>query len=199
MYLAESYQRYIRNNRLDVYDTKPIKVPKPELYVVYPKDRKDHPDEISLAKEIFGISNPDNVFLDVRVKIIYDSKQGDILNQYITFCRVFDEQVKNYGRTEKAVTETIRFCKDQNVLKEYLSREEIPNIMFGYFDKEYQIELLKEAEREEGREEGRIIEAVEMYRELTDMDDSQIISALIKKFNISAEKAEEYVLSTTTA
>ena len=29
--------------------------------------------------------------------------------------------------------------------------------MFGNFDKEYQMELLKKAEREEGREEGTLI------------------------------------------
>ncbi|MBQ6503100.1 MAG: hypothetical protein IJI57_04205 [Flexilinea sp.] len=50
--------------------------------------------------------------------------------------------------------ETIRICRDKNVLKEYLKNEEVANIMFGYFDKEYQLELLRNKEREEGREEG---------------------------------------------
>ncbi|MBQ6503318.1 MAG: hypothetical protein IJI57_05340 [Flexilinea sp.] len=155
-YLGETYQRYIRNNKLDVYGAKKLEIPHPELYVVYPKDRKNLPDEISLSKDIFGITDPDHVFVDVRVKIIYDSKQGDILNQYIVFCRVFDEQIRLYGRTEKAVRETIRICRDQNVLKEYLAKEEVSNIMFGAFDKEYQLQLLREQEREEGREEEKL-------------------------------------------
>lgn len=80
-YLGDTYQRYIRNNGLDVYDAKPVMIPKPEFYVVYPKDRKNLPDEISLSKDIFGIDDPEEVFLDLKVKVIYDSQQGDILNQ----------------------------------------------------------------------------------------------------------------------
>ncbi len=36
------------------------------------------------------------------------------------FCKVFDEQRKLYGMTEQTVKETIRICKDRNILKEYL-------------------------------------------------------------------------------
>ena len=93
--------------------------------------------------------------MNVKAKIIYDSKQGDIINQYIVFCRVFDEQIKLHGRTKKAVDETIRICKDRDVLKDYLAKEEVTDIMFGYFDYEKDLEHLRQEEREEGREEGR--------------------------------------------
>ncbi len=36
-----------------------------------------------------------------------------------------DEQRKLHGRTRKAVTETIRICKDKNVLREYLEEREM--------------------------------------------------------------------------
>ena len=85
---------------------------------------------------------------------VYDSRQGDIINQYIVFCRVFDEQIKLYGRTKKAVDETIRICKDRDVLKDYLAKEEVTDIMFGYFDYEKELEFLRQEERAEGREEG---------------------------------------------
>ena len=151
MYLGETYQRYVKNNNLNVYSTTKIEIPKPELYVIYHNDRGDRPEEISLAKDVFGIENPDDVYVDVRAKIIYDSKQGDIINQYIVFCRVFDEQIRLYGKTEQAVTETIRLCKDRNVLKEYLAQEEVASIMFGGFDKEKQLEFLMQEERNEER------------------------------------------------
>lgn len=92
--------------------------------------------------------------MDVRVKVIHDSKQGDIINQYIIFCRVFDEQVKLYGRTEKAVKETIRICKDRDVLKDYLAKEEVSTIMFGYLDKEKLVEISQRKMREEAHDEG---------------------------------------------
>ena len=33
---------------------------------------------------------------------------------------LYNEQRKRYGATKRAITETIRICKNRNVLKEYL-------------------------------------------------------------------------------
>ncbi len=63
--------------------------------------------------------------------------------------------MKLFGRTEKAVTETIRICKDQNVLKDYLAKEEVSAVMFGYLDKEKLIEISNRKMREEVIAEGR--------------------------------------------
>ena len=154
IYLGETYQRYIRNNKLNVYGTKKIKIPTPELYVIYPGPRGNKPEEISLARDVFGIE-PEDAFVDVRAKIIYDGRQGDIINQYIIFCRVFDEQVKKHGRTMKAVEETIRVCKDRDVLKEYLAQREVAELMFGYFDMEEQLNFMRQEERAEGEKIGQ--------------------------------------------
>ena len=179
MYLGETYQRYIRNNNIRIYSTKKAELPKPELYVIYPYERGDKPDEISLSKDVFGI-DPENAFVDIKAKIIYDGQQGDIINQYIVFCRVFDEQVKAHGKTKKAVDETIRICKDRNVLKDYLAGEEVPDLMFGYFDYEKELEHMRQEEREEGREEGEVIGTM------------RTLARLVKKGRMSsAEAAEE--------
>ena len=85
------------------------------------------------------------------------------------------------GRTEKAVRETIRICRDQNVLKDYLAKEEVPNIMFGAFDKEFQLELLRETDRAEGREEGREEEKLAS------------IQLIMKKMQFSARQAMEFL------
>ena len=88
---------------LNVYGTKKVRLPIPELYVIYHGDRGDKPDEISLSKDIFGVESADNIFVDVKARIIYDSIPGDIINQFITFARVFDEHIQLYGRTRKGV------------------------------------------------------------------------------------------------
>ena len=49
--------------------------------------------------------------------------------------------------------------------------------------------------KEEGRAEGRIFESVDIYRNELNMDNDSIIAAIRKKFNLSLEKAKEYVLS----
>ena len=62
----------------------------------------------------------------------------DIIGEYVAFTKVYNEQCRIHGRTEEAVRETIRICKDKNVLKEYLeSREkEVIDMMVTLFDEE---------------------------------------------------------------
>ena len=159
LYLGDTYNRYITKENLNVYGTKKVKLPVPELYVIYHGERGNKPDEITLSKDIFGIEDPNNIFVDVKAKIIYDSTPGDIINQFVTFARVFDRQVQEYGRTREAVEETLRICRDQDVLKEYLKDEEAATIMFTLLDEQrarkfWEEELLQEG-RAEGRKEGR--------------------------------------------
>jgi hypothetical protein len=103
--------------------------------VIFTGERKTRPSESSLSQEFFGGKD---CGIDVKVKMIYDGKEGDIINQYVIFTKVCNEQMKKYGRTRKAVTEAIRICKDQNVLREYLiSREkEVVSIMMVLYDEE---------------------------------------------------------------
>ena len=86
-----------------------------------------------------------------EIRVIYESDTDDIINQYIIFCKVFNEQVKLHGMTQKAITETIRICKDRNILKEYLeSREkEVVTIMMSLFDEEQIMKMYaKDIEKE---------------------------------------------------
>ena len=43
---------------------------------------------------------------------------------------------EKYGYVRQTVEETLRICKDQNVLKEYLKDEEAATIMFTLLDEE---------------------------------------------------------------
>ena len=121
----------------------------PELYVIYTGNRQNCPEWISLSDAFFAGNSP---FLDVRVKVLRDGKKGDIINQYVMFTKVYHEQVTRYGRTRQAVLETIRICKNANVLKEYLeSREkEVIDIMITLFDQEYAVERYGDEKRAEG-------------------------------------------------
>ena len=154
LYLADTYNRYINKMNLNVYGTKKVRLPVPELYVIYHGDRGDKPDEISLSKDIFGVESADNIFVDVKARIIYDSTPGDIINQFITFARVFDEQIRLNGRTRNAVEETLRICRDQDVLKEYLQEKEAEEIMFTWLDEQRAKKFEYEEIKQEGRAEG---------------------------------------------
>ena len=55
------------------------------------------------------------------------------------FCKTFDAQRRKHGRTRKAVAETIRLCRERNVLKDYLEDkgQEVVDIMMALFDEDY--------------------------------------------------------------
>lgn len=163
IYLMVTYQDYIRETKQNVYKSKKIKLPYPEMYMVYTGNRKERPETISLAEEFFG---GQNAFLDAKVKVLYGSDEGDIISQYVAFTKVYDEQRKLHGRTRKAVTETIRICKDKNVLKEYLEEreKEVENIMLAMYDeKEILLEYI-ESERYEAEQEGAKKTAIQMLK-----------------------------------
>ena len=84
----------------------------------------------------------------------------------MTFTKVYDEQRKLHGRTRKAVTETIRICKDKNVLKEYLEEreKEVENIMLAMYDeKEILLEYI-ESERYEAEKKADKRTAIQMIK-----------------------------------
>ena len=134
MYLMQTYNDYCTENGLDLYGAKKVELPKPELYVIFTGERKNHPEYIRLKDEFW---NGDAV-VDAKVKVIYDGQPGDIINQYVTFTRVANDQMKKYGRTQKAVEETIRICINEDVLADYLKEKEVEvmDIMTALFDEE---------------------------------------------------------------
>lgn len=135
MYLIQTYHDYFKRTNQNLYGSKKADMPKPELYVIFTGERKNIPDSISLSKEFFS---GERIAIDAEVKILYEETEKDIIGQYIIFSKVYNEQRTFYGNTKKAVTETIRICKNRNVLKEYLENkeQEVVDIMMTLFDDE---------------------------------------------------------------
>ena len=135
LYLAQSYHEYFERTSQSLYKSKKVKMPKPELYVIYTGNKGRKPDTISLSQEFFDGADID---IEIQAKVIYESDKANIINEYIVFCKVFNEQIKKYGMTKQAVTETIRICKDRNILKQYLSSKEVEvvTIMMSLFNDE---------------------------------------------------------------
>ena len=191
LYLANTWQEYIQEKKLNIYGSGGMVLPKPELYVIYTGERKERPEWISLSEEFFP---GQDCFVDVKVRMLYDGKEGDILNQYVTFTKIYNEQVKQQGRTRKAVLETIRICKDRKILKEYLEgrEKEVVDIMMTLFDQEYAVERYGD-ERElkgkaKGLEEGAIKAKREMTYELFDMGFSDNKIAKVVKVSLETVK-----------
>ena len=162
LYVAWTWYKYIKQNELDIYDENKIELPEPELYVIYTGGGRK-PGRVSLSESFFGGRS---ICIDCEVTVLTGGKKGDIISQYVRFCHVFDEQVKIYGRTRKAVEETIIICRNEDVLKEYLERqrEEVLDIMEALFDRETTILNYGASERRKGREQRDREKIEEMLR-----------------------------------
>lgn len=161
LYLVQTYHDYFQRTKQNLYKSKKVQMPKPELYVIYTGNRKTQPSEVSLSEEFF---KGEDCCLDVKVKMLYDGKEGDIIHQYVAFTRVCNEQIALYGRTRKAILETIRICKDKNVLQEYLesNEKEVVDIMMVLYDEEEIMRSYVESERYEARHDEKVITARRM-------------------------------------
>lgn len=147
----------------------------------------------SLQKDLF---QNESCPIDLEARV-FTAETEDIIGQYIIFCRVMDDQVKILGRTQEAAIEAIRICCDRGVLKDYLKEreKEVITIMITLFNQEYATKQYGKAQKEEGR----ILEAVDIYRDEMNMDNEAIIKAIMKKFNLSRKTAEEYVIPSVSA
>jgi hypothetical protein len=152
LYLAQTYYEYFERTKQNLYKSSKVSMPKPEIYVVYTGERGDKPDKISLSRDFF---NGEKVGLDIEAKVIYESDDDSIINEYIRFTKVYDEQRRKYGRKREAIMETIRICKDRNLLKEYfeLREREVITIMMSLFDEEEILKSYIESERYDAAKE----------------------------------------------
>ena len=164
MYLIQTYHDFFKRTKQNLYGSKKVNMPKPELYVIFTGEKpKNPPDTILLSKDFF---DGEKIAVDAEVKVLYQEDENNIIGQYIIFCKVYNEQMKLYGRTRKTVTETIRICKDKNILREYLldREKEVVSIMMSLFDEEEVIRSYIKSERYEAEQDKARKTAIRMIK-----------------------------------
>ena len=200
MYLTSAYKAYIKENDLSLYSTKAMVIPRPELYMVYTGVPRQLPEVLRLSDMYSG---PGGV--EVEIQVLRDTGAGTIVDQYIRFCEISNEQRKQYGYTMKAVEETLRICCDENILMPFLAsrQKEVQDIMLTLFNQEriteiHEYNLMKEA-RQQGQQEGQqeglekgIRAMVLTLKEFT-ADRAAVAQKLVKQFELLPQTAEEKV------
>ena len=179
MYLIQTYHDFFKRTKQNLYGSKKVNMPKPELYVIFTGEKpKNPPDTISLSKDFF---DGEKIAVDAEVKVLYQEDENSIIGQYIIFCKVYNKQRKKYGQVKKAVTETIRICKDRNVLKEYLENkeQEVVDIMMTLFDDEQVLEAY----------------AKDIDDNATHREARETAKRMIKKGKMTLEEIADYVPS----
>ena len=164
-YLSESYNRYVQYTNQNIYGTKKVTLPRPELYVVYTGNDEIKKKTISLRKDFFK----DNTYpIDIEIKVITIKNATNILKDYIEFTKVLDKNNKKYGYTKNSITKTIDYCIKSNIMKEYLIKYgmEVNNIMTSIYSQEYATKMYGKEQYAEGRQEGRQEGMIEAFVEL---------------------------------
>ncbi len=187
-YLVQSWKTYIADTNQNRYSTKVMTLPFPEAYLLFSGARTNRPEYISFAQEFFA--NTAECPIDLKIKVIYYDGKDDILNEYIAFTRVFDKCVRKYGRSETAVHEILRICKEKGYLSEYLAEheKEVRATLFDLFDHEriqrdYEYEL-RNTIREEIAEE--ITKSV--TEEVTKSVTEEVTKSVTEKLKAEYEK-----------
>lgn len=148
-YLSETYRRYITDTEQSEHSPRKLKLPKPELYVVY-TGRKAVPVVLSMNEEFFGGDSP----IDIRIKVLREVDET-ICGEYVGFCHVYDEQRKIYHDSTECAKKTVEIAMERGYLTEFLyqHRAEVITMMEELFDEEYARKRYEAAERKYYREE----------------------------------------------
>lgn len=174
MYAGETYNRYLYNTKQDYYTDKPVKLPKPEFYMLYTGEKKYKKKELSLAETYW---NGDNSSLDLTVKVLYGDNQNMILSQYVKFTKVYRTKRRELGESREAILATLKECKEKDILKEYIEKHEaeVIGIMMSLFNMDIALELHDYRLKEESRQEGVL----------------KTLTAFVKKGIISIQEAAQ--------
>ena len=154
-YVDELFKRYIEPEKRKIYSTELIKLPAPEFYVFY--DGEDTSFEHKELRLSDAFKTPsDKLELVVHVYNLATGKNEDLkkickpLREYSIFSNHYKLLRKQGLTVDEAVRDTVRYCIDNDVMKNYLLHNESEVIdMFGF-------EWNEKEEREALLEAGRI-------------------------------------------
>ena len=73
LYLAATYKEYVEEHKLDLYGSKPVSIPRPELYMVYTGAPRQLPEILRLSDMYDGLGGA-----EVEIKVLRNTGAGNI-------------------------------------------------------------------------------------------------------------------------
>ncbi len=203
LYSAFTFKNYADENKLDSFGTKKMPLPMLEPYVIYTGDQ-DVPDTLRLS-DLYIVKGRVRVETEVQVLRGDSADKSDIVNQYVRFCKIADEERRKGGPTVETVKRIIDRCIEEGVLPVFLAsrRREVEDIMVVLYDEakvreihEYNVrkDALKEGV-EKGRDEGteKGISAMVATLKRLALAKNTVVQELIRNFQLSPQTAEAKV------
>ena len=172
-YVAELFKIYLEPEKRKMYSSSLIQIPAPEFYVFYDGDDTSFERKILKLSDAFKAPS-DKLELIVHVYNLATGMNEDLKNickplrEYSTFSNHYKMLRKQGLDIDEAVRDTIRYCIDNNVMKDYLLHNESEVInMFGFeWNEKEEREALLEAGEARGEARGIARERIDSARRL---------------------------------
>ena len=208
LYVADLLQVYAKDKTL--YSSRQLQVPTPRFVVFYNgvEEKPEHMElKLSDAYEV-PLPKPE---LELTVQVLninpgMNEKLKEkcmVLKEYVTYV----ETIRSYAKSmplKEAVEQAVEDCIENNVLREFLrkQRAEVVKMSIYEYDEEREMRLIREDEREIGREEERKKTEAEKRRAEAERKEKEqekenaikSIVSLCKEFGTTKEKAIEKLM-----
>lgn len=212
-YIARLYEKILDGRTL--YSTAQVKIPAPRFVVFY-NGLTDQPErKVLRLSEAYILSRQrPGLELEVIMLNINIGQNRGVMKKcrplweyavYVDKVRTYAKEMELSGAVERAVNE----CIERNILREVLikCKAEVIQMSIFEYDEEKEMQKIRKAEYEVGREEGRREGQEEGHREGReegvraligilkglDMGENTIMEKLEKGFGLSSEEALRYL------
>ena len=159
-YITELLRRRFKGKHRQLYNEQLIQLPKPEFFVIY---NGNAPEEDYRELKLSSAFESEDSMLELLVKVynVNAGRNEDLVRRckYLNNYCIFINRVRyNLGtgmNIKEAIVEAVRYCKSQDVMKEYLESKE--GELIDMIDFEFDINEAKEVWREEAEARGMAI------------------------------------------
>ncbi len=160
MYYFKIMEQYIKEYGLNLYGSKPIKLPAPEFYVVYNGIDNTNEVEYSLSNNFDSENNTIKAttkIIDINYDML-DEKVKERKDTLVGYSYLIDRigfyiKIKKLSIRE-AADKALLECKEQNLLTDYIGRKEFLSMSVDTYTIEQQLKDEREFGLEEGLERG---------------------------------------------
>ena len=160
LYAARVYEKIMEND--NIYRDKLINIATPEFIVCYNGEKPQPDNRILKLSDAFIDKSKQNLELTVKVLNVNKGhnlnvvKKSRTLEEYALFIDKVNEYKKKYSNLNEALKNALRYCIENNILKEFLllHGSEVINMLNVEWNLDDAKRIWKEEAMEEGFEEG---------------------------------------------
>ena len=205
MYAARLYNKYIEENRLNIYSKTLMELPIPQYIVFYNGDDKHEDEEILHLSDAFvATERTEGYEWTARMLNINYGRNKKLMEKCkpLRDYAILIDKIKRYAAEKKsieeAVTQAVDECIKEEVLADFLRkhRAEVMDVCITEYDEKRVMDAIREESHDEGYGEGHkegyaegIIKTLKKYKE----SDESIINELVSELQISMDLAKEYL------